>query len=236
MSITKSTGRTPKLDKLNPIQLIRIFISQNLITLDKLNPIQLIRILLSQSLITLDILNSIQLIRILFSTAWILLPAHKAILERASDVFETMFRFDEENAKSAAAGTGPSEEIKPVEVPDVEVGAFKTMLAFIYADDLTNKYNVAGLIKAYRSCVMFLSHFTMLASLKKSKKSAICKFRLADQCGIIGMKKKILDGMTAEDFLIAGENYLDNLSENAKLGAEAMKELSERHKELFGTK
>uniref|UniRef100_A0A914HNH6 Peptidase A2 domain-containing protein n=1 Tax=Globodera rostochiensis TaxID=31243 RepID=A0A914HNH6_GLORO len=48
MSITKSTGRTPKLDKLNPIQLIRILFSQSLITLDKLNPIQLIRVLLSQ--------------------------------------------------------------------------------------------------------------------------------------------------------------------------------------------
>ncbi|KAI3421797.1 hypothetical protein GPALN_012341 [Globodera pallida] len=43
MSIIKSTGRTPRLDKLNPIQLI---------SLDKLNPIQLIRILISQSLIT----------------------------------------------------------------------------------------------------------------------------------------------------------------------------------------
>uniref|UniRef100_A0A914HQ37 Transposase n=1 Tax=Globodera rostochiensis TaxID=31243 RepID=A0A914HQ37_GLORO len=53
MSITKSTDRTPKLDKLNPIQLI---------ILDKLNPIQLIRIFLSQSLITLDKLNPIQLI------------------------------------------------------------------------------------------------------------------------------------------------------------------------------
>ncbi|KAI3407414.1 hypothetical protein GPALN_002296 [Globodera pallida] len=30
-----------------------------------------------------------------------------------------------------------SEEIKPVEVPDMEVGAFKAMLAFIYADDLS---------------------------------------------------------------------------------------------------
>uniref|UniRef100_A0A914HS63 Transposase n=1 Tax=Globodera rostochiensis TaxID=31243 RepID=A0A914HS63_GLORO len=58
MSITKSTGRTPKLDKLNPIQLI---------SLDKLNPIQLIRMRLSQNLITLDKLNPIQLIRILRS-------------------------------------------------------------------------------------------------------------------------------------------------------------------------
>uniref|UniRef100_A0A914H9S8 BTB domain-containing protein n=1 Tax=Globodera rostochiensis TaxID=31243 RepID=A0A914H9S8_GLORO len=73
-----------------------------------------------------------------------------------------MFRFDEANAKSAAVGT----EVKPVEVPEVEVGAFKAMLAFIYAKDLSGlnggnaisvlyaakKYDVAGLIKA---CVNF---------------------------------------------------------------------------------
>ncbi|KAI3418446.1 hypothetical protein GPALN_009772 [Globodera pallida] len=73
MSITKSTGRTPKLDKLNPIQLIRILLSQSLITLEKLNPIQLIRILLSQSLIILDKLNPIQLIRIILSQSLITL-------------------------------------------------------------------------------------------------------------------------------------------------------------------
>uniref|UniRef100_A0A914H774 BTB domain-containing protein n=1 Tax=Globodera rostochiensis TaxID=31243 RepID=A0A914H774_GLORO len=73
---------------------------------------------------------------------FLLLPAHKAILEKASDVFEAMFRFDEANAKAAAAGTDPSEEIKPVEVPDVEVGAFRVMLAFIYAaDDLSELLN-----------------------------------------------------------------------------------------------
>uniref|UniRef100_A0A914H7V1 BTB domain-containing protein n=1 Tax=Globodera rostochiensis TaxID=31243 RepID=A0A914H7V1_GLORO len=97
-----------------------------------------------------------------------LLPAHKALLGTASDVFETMFRFDAENAKSTAtAGTAPpAEVIKPIEVPDVEVGAFKTMLSFIYADDLSGldgdnaisvlyaakKYDVPGLIKA---CVDF---------------------------------------------------------------------------------
>uniref|UniRef100_A0A183CIY3 Uncharacterized protein n=1 Tax=Globodera pallida TaxID=36090 RepID=A0A183CIY3_GLOPA len=67
-----------------------------------------------------------------------------------------------------------------------------------------------------------------------SDKSAICKFRLADQCGNIGMKEQLLKQMTKEDF--CGENYLDNLSENNKLGPEAVKELSERHMELFGTK
>uniref|UniRef100_A0A914GV43 BTB domain-containing protein n=1 Tax=Globodera rostochiensis TaxID=31243 RepID=A0A914GV43_GLORO len=58
-----------------------------------------------------------------------LLPAHKTILMAASDVFEAMFPFDAQNADL-------SEEIKPVEVPDVEVGAFKAMLSFIYVDDV----------------------------------------------------------------------------------------------------
>uniref|UniRef100_A0A914HZ12 BTB/POZ domain-containing protein n=1 Tax=Globodera rostochiensis TaxID=31243 RepID=A0A914HZ12_GLORO len=90
------------------------------------------------------------------------LSAHKLILLAASDVFEKMFIFDAKNAKAAASG----KKIKPVEVPDVEVGAFKAMLSFIYADDLSGisgdnvfdviyaavKYNVPGLIKA---CVNF---------------------------------------------------------------------------------
>uniref|UniRef100_A0A914H782 BTB domain-containing protein n=1 Tax=Globodera rostochiensis TaxID=31243 RepID=A0A914H782_GLORO len=40
-------------------------------------------------------------------------------------------------SKAAAVETAFSEEIKPVEVSDVESGAFKAMLAFIYADDLS---------------------------------------------------------------------------------------------------
>uniref|UniRef100_A0A914HXB7 BTB domain-containing protein n=1 Tax=Globodera rostochiensis TaxID=31243 RepID=A0A914HXB7_GLORO len=59
-----------------------------------------------------------------------LLPAHKTILMAASDVFEAMFPFDARNAD-------PSEGNKPVEVPDVDVGAFKAMLSFIYADDVS---------------------------------------------------------------------------------------------------
>ncbi|KAL3091780.1 hypothetical protein niasHS_004496 [Heterodera schachtii] len=60
-----------------------------------------------------------------------LLSAHKNILECASDVFEAMFRFDSKNGKSENASAH-----NPVEVPDVEVVAFKVMLSFIYADDL----------------------------------------------------------------------------------------------------
>uniref|UniRef100_A0A914H9B7 BTB domain-containing protein n=1 Tax=Globodera rostochiensis TaxID=31243 RepID=A0A914H9B7_GLORO len=78
---------------------------------------------------------------------FLLLPAHKAILLAASDVFEAMFPFDARNAD-------PSEETKPVEVPDVEVGAFKAMLSFIYVDDLSglngdNVFDVLYAAKKY---------------------------------------------------------------------------------------
>ncbi|KAL3076840.1 hypothetical protein niasHT_033742 [Heterodera trifolii] len=63
-----------------------------------------------------------------------LVPAHKLILKSASDVFKAMFHFDSQQkgkAKNASA------DIPLIEVPDVEVGAFKVMLSFIYADDLS---------------------------------------------------------------------------------------------------
>ncbi|KAL3104922.1 hypothetical protein niasHT_028454 [Heterodera trifolii] len=61
-----------------------------------------------------------------------LLHAHKLILKSASDVFEAMFRFDSKNGKAENASAD-----NPVEVPDVEAAAFKVMLSFIYADDLS---------------------------------------------------------------------------------------------------
>uniref|UniRef100_A0A183CL62 BTB domain-containing protein n=1 Tax=Globodera pallida TaxID=36090 RepID=A0A183CL62_GLOPA len=90
---------------------------------------------------------------------FLLLSAHKAILMAASDVFEAMFPFDAQNRDS-------SEGTKPVEVPDVEVGAFKAMLSFIYADDVSGlngdnaiavlyaakKYNLPELVD---SCLNF---------------------------------------------------------------------------------
>ncbi|KAL3071244.1 hypothetical protein niasHS_015507 [Heterodera schachtii] len=70
-----------------------------------------------------------------------LLPTHKAILRVASDVFDAMFRFDEEFPIFATPKPGkktfPKEEKSPVEIPDVDVEAFKTMLSFIYTDDLS---------------------------------------------------------------------------------------------------
>uniref|UniRef100_A0A914H6U2 Uncharacterized protein n=1 Tax=Globodera rostochiensis TaxID=31243 RepID=A0A914H6U2_GLORO len=61
---------------------------------------------------------------------FLLLLAHSQILMATSDVFEAMFPFDARN-RDPLGGT------KPVEVTDVEVGAFKAMLSFIYADDLS---------------------------------------------------------------------------------------------------
>ncbi|KAL3086510.1 hypothetical protein niasHT_033813 [Heterodera trifolii] len=86
-----------------------------------------------------------------------LVLAHKLILKNASDVFEAMFRFDSQNAKADCASSNcPA----VVEIPDVEASAFKVMLSFVYAGDLSGlngdnamavlyaakKYNIPGLV------------------------------------------------------------------------------------------
>ncbi|KAL3078038.1 hypothetical protein niasHT_036921 [Heterodera trifolii] len=84
------------------------------------------------------------------------IPAHKLVLKLASDVFEAMFRFDSRNENSG----NTSANCHVVEVPDVEAAAFKVMLSFIYADDLSGlngdnamavlyaakKYNIPDLV------------------------------------------------------------------------------------------
>uniref|UniRef100_A0A914HG48 Uncharacterized protein n=1 Tax=Globodera rostochiensis TaxID=31243 RepID=A0A914HG48_GLORO len=56
-----------------------------------------------------------------------------------------------------------------------------------------------------------------------------------EEFGIVPLKEKILAEMTKADFAVSGENFIDNYSENTKMGVEAMKELCERNKELFGS-
>ncbi|KAL3105101.1 hypothetical protein niasHT_028773 [Heterodera trifolii] len=91
-----------------------------------------------------------------------LLHAHKLVMMTASDVFEAMFRFDAKNGKAKNA----SAESAVVEVPDIEVRAFKVMLSFIYAEDSSGlnsqnamavlyaakKYNISLLLNA---CLVF---------------------------------------------------------------------------------
>ncbi|KAL3116854.1 hypothetical protein niasHT_003378 [Heterodera trifolii] len=98
---------------------------------------------------------------------FLLLPAHKPILRVASDVFDAMFRYDEKFPVSvtqnpADENASPKEGNSPLEIPDVDVEAFKTMLSFIYTDDLSGlngnnaidvlyaakKYNLPSLVKA----------------------------------------------------------------------------------------
>uniref|UniRef100_A0A183CDE2 BTB domain-containing protein n=1 Tax=Globodera pallida TaxID=36090 RepID=A0A183CDE2_GLOPA len=96
--------------------------------------------------------------------------------------------------------------------------------------ELTDEYVEGVLILANRFLVDSVEKCCVEFLLTESDKSAICKFRLADLCGIVDMKKTILDGMTKEDFLIAGENYFSNLSETDKLGIDERNELKARHK------
>ncbi|KAL3086513.1 hypothetical protein niasHT_033816 [Heterodera trifolii] len=86
-----------------------------------------------------------------------IVPAHKFILKLASDVFEAMFRFDSQNQNAENASTN----CPLIEVPDVEAAAFKVMLSFIYAGDLSElngdnamavlyaakKYNIPALVR-----------------------------------------------------------------------------------------
>ncbi|KAL3085959.1 hypothetical protein niasHS_009001 [Heterodera schachtii] len=95
------------------------------------------------------------------------LRAHKPIMRVASDVFAAMFRYDEKfpisvTQNPADEKASQKEGNSPVEIPDVNVEAFKTMLSFIYTDDLSGvngqnaidvlyaakKYNLPSLVRA----------------------------------------------------------------------------------------
>uniref|UniRef100_A0A914HUL3 BTB domain-containing protein n=1 Tax=Globodera rostochiensis TaxID=31243 RepID=A0A914HUL3_GLORO len=66
--------------------------------------------------------------------------------------------------------------------------------------------------------------------MDKSKKLATCKFRLADECGNVIMKKKFLNAITKDDF--AWQNYFKNRAEEYKMGVGAINELKDRLNEL----
>ncbi|KAL3097124.1 hypothetical protein niasHS_002840 [Heterodera schachtii] len=150
---------------------------------------------------------------------------NKYLLAAHSKFFEELF-FDA-NAKET-----PEMEIKEVENA---VEHFERVLSVMYPQniELDDECVENVLLLAHRFLLGSVGNLCVKFLLEKSKMSAISKFRLAHQCGIVGMKKKILQGMSKEDFVVTAANYMDNLWNSKKLEADAVAELTERHNELF---
>ncbi|KAL3079550.1 hypothetical protein niasHT_037112 [Heterodera trifolii] len=81
------------------------------------------------------------------------LSAHSPILISASSVFASMFLQQSDDS------AGPSKVRNPVEVADVEIGPFKTMLRYIYLDDLNglNDDTLFEVLFVARSLVPFFT-------------------------------------------------------------------------------
>ncbi|KAL3105692.1 hypothetical protein niasHT_021575 [Heterodera trifolii] len=127
-----------------------------------------------------------------------LFRAHKHILKLVSNVFEAMFRYDDQNGKNEAHS---AEQSKAVEIPDVEPQAFKVMLSFSYADDLSElsgdnamavlcaakKYNISGLVdKCLQIPIKNLSNVFMayVLSHRLDFENLLCELVGSDQLAI----------------------------------------------------
>ncbi|KAL3106288.1 hypothetical protein niasHT_013831 [Heterodera trifolii] len=78
-----------------------------------------------------------------------IVSAHRIILSVASDVFEEMFRNDEQNSQSSI-GKDLAITKDPILVPDIEIEAFKALLTFIYTKHLNglDANNLFDVLKA----------------------------------------------------------------------------------------
>uniref|UniRef100_A0A914H2P6 BTB domain-containing protein n=1 Tax=Globodera rostochiensis TaxID=31243 RepID=A0A914H2P6_GLORO len=149
---------------------------------------------------------------------------NKYLLAAHSKYFQTMF-FGEN-----------AQEMPNIQIDDLSnaVANCRRLISTIYPHnvELDDKCVEGVLLLAERFSLFPVLKRCVVFLYKKSKKLAICKFRLAHQFSIFPLKEKILKEMTKEDF--SGENYMDNRSEHNKLGDGEIEELKECHKKLFG--
>uniref|UniRef100_A0A914GTK9 BTB domain-containing protein n=1 Tax=Globodera rostochiensis TaxID=31243 RepID=A0A914GTK9_GLORO len=128
----------------------------------------------------------------------------------------------------------PEEELKPEGVEDAAAHFERLMCTMFPQNQPLDDDCVEGvLVLAHQYLIDDVENRCVAFLKNESKKTAICKFRLAHQCHYVGLKKHILKNMTKEDFSVSGQNYMANLFEDFKMSEEAVDELGERHTELF---
>ncbi|KAL3100496.1 hypothetical protein niasHS_000199 [Heterodera schachtii] len=159
------------------------------------------------------------------------LKAHKSILMAASDVFEAMFRFDAQNAKTKTSSS--AELLQSVEITDIDANVFKVMLSFIYTEDSSGltgdnliavlyaakKYHISLLAKA---CADFpLENELPNVFLAYDQAQLLVEKDFAFRClDYIDRKAETLFG--SEEFLQIGQNLLSKIfgSDQLKISGE----------------
>ncbi|KAL3086128.1 hypothetical protein niasHS_008745 [Heterodera schachtii] len=159
------------------------------------------------------------------------LKAHKLILMAASDVFEAMFRFDAQNAKTKTSSS--AEQLQSVEITDIDANVFKVMLSFIYAEDsseLTGDNFIAVLYAAKKYHISLLAKACADFPLKNELPNVFLAFdqaQLLDEkdfaircLDYINRKAETLFG--SEEFLQIGQNLLSKIfaSDQLKISGE----------------
>ncbi|KAL3098707.1 hypothetical protein niasHS_000823 [Heterodera schachtii] len=129
----------------------------------------------------------------------------------ASDVFEAMFRFDSKNANSE----NDSANCPVVEVSDVEAAAFKVMLSFIYAGDLSGLNGDNAMAVLYAARLFDLEDFAncCLSYIDKNADTLLKsdEFLQIDQ-------KMLSEILERDELQIRGEISIWNANRRAVLG------------------
>ncbi|KAL3116868.1 hypothetical protein niasHT_003392 [Heterodera trifolii] len=156
---------------------------------------------------------------------FLIIPAHKFILKLklASDVFEAMFRFDAQNQNAGNV----SVNCPVVVVPDVEAAAFKVMLSFIYAGDLSelNGYNAMAVLyaaKKYNIPALVAPSLQIPVSKLRNVFLAYAQARLFDledlsNCCLSYIDKNADTLLKSDEFLQIDQNLLCQILERDEL-------------------